>query len=78
MAMKGIRRRLDSLICGLLEGYLYKYIKIQLQKRALETTADYVLKNMLNVNSCKTRFEVLDKAMNNISIEDGLVLEFGV
>ena len=78
MTVEIIKLRLYNLIYGLLENYLYKNIKIQLQKRAFETTADYVQKNMLNVNSCKTRFEVLDRAINSISIEDGLILEFGV
>ena len=78
MTVEIIKLRLYNIIYGLLENDLYKNIKIQLQKRALETTADYVQKNMLNVNSCKTRFEVLDRAINSISIENGLILEFGV
>lgn len=70
--------RLDNLIYGLFEQRLYKNIRIQLQKRALQSTAEYVYKNMIKVNSCKTRFEVLDKAISNISIEEGLTVEFGV
>ena len=73
-----IRHRLANVIDGWFEYSLYKNIKIALQKRALESTAEYVYKNMINVNSCKTRFEVLDKAISSISIENGLTLEFGV
>ena len=78
MTGERIRHRLANVIYGLFENNLYKNIKIQLQKRALEATAEYVYKNMINVKSCKTRFEVLDKAISSISIEDGLTLEFGV
>lgn len=53
-------------------------IKMELSRRALISTADYVEKNMSNVMSVDSKYKVHDIAIKNIKIEDGLVLEFGV
>ena len=53
-------------------------IQLELAKRALKTTADYVEENMRNVVSVASRYEVHDVGISNISLQDGLVLEFGV
>ena len=78
MTLERIKQRLFNYTYNFHEYVLYKNIKVELQKQALATTTEYVRKNVLNVNSVKTRFEVMDKAISTISIEKGLVLEFGV
>jgi hypothetical protein len=54
-------------------------IKRELYRRALSQTCDYIEKNMFLVNSnFKNRYELLDDAIKNATIKDGLWLEFGV
>ncbi len=52
-------------------------IKLELQKRALAETCDYIDKNMSNVQSVTTKEEVLIQSIKNVKL-DGLYLEFGV
>lgn len=54
-------------------------IRRELYRRALRETCDYIEKNMFLVNSnFKNRYELLDDAIKNVTIKDGLWLEFGV
>lgn len=51
----------------------------ELYRRALYETCNYIEKNMYLVNSnFKNRYELLDFAIKNATIKDGLWLEFGV
>lgn len=53
-------------------------IKRELCRRALSSTADYVEKNMRDITSVNTKYKVHDESIKNITIKDGVVLEFGV
>ena len=53
-------------------------LKIELQRLATQTTAQYVLNHMATVQSVETTFQIHDRAVEQISIDNGLVLEFGV
>lgn len=54
-------------------------IKRELYRRALHETCDYIEENMLLVNSnFRNRYELLDYAIKNATIKNGLWLEFGV
>lgn len=57
-----------------------KSIDLERQFRALKTTTDYVEKNLSNVISVSSLFEVHDVAIKEISINsyDGIIAEFGV
>lgn len=51
----------------------------QLYRRARDETCDYIEKNMYLVKSnFENRYELLDYAISNVTINDGLWLEFGV
>ena len=56
----------------------YKDIDLAIQRRALESTVDYINKNMTNIQSVKNKFQVIDYALSKISNKKGLILEFGV
>lgn len=62
---------------GLREEEESKNIQLELQRRALQTTADYVERCMANVDSVPTRFKLLDLALSR-SVPHGLYCEFGV
>lgn len=51
--------------------------KMELQRRALEQTVDFIEENLMDVQSFHDRYELLDYAMGRCEI-DGLILEFGV
>lgn len=51
-------------------------IKVELQRMALISTSNYVLKNMKNISSVDSKYKVLEIAAINSKI-DGLILEFG-
>jgi len=53
-------------------------IKIERDKRALKSTTDYVEKNMKDIMSVDSKYKVHDIAIENVSIHNGVVLEFGV
>lgn len=53
-------------------------IDIRLQQRATDQTAEYVEKHMMHVNSFPHHFDVMAEAVKQITIHDGLFLEFGV
>ncbi|PCJ67703.1 MAG: hypothetical protein COA58_00785 [Bacteroidetes bacterium] len=52
-------------------------IKLQLQRRALESTCTYVEENMAHIISLESREAVLTKAIEDVKV-DGLYCEFGV
>jgi hypothetical protein len=62
---------------GLREEEESKNIQLELQRRALQTTADYVERRMANVDSVPTRFKLLDLALSR-SVPNGFYCEFGV
>jgi len=53
-------------------------IRRELDRRALRSTAEYVGEKMSYVSSVDTKYKVHDVAVNNISILEGVVIEFGV
>ena len=53
-------------------------IKYELAKRALESTANYVENNMNKLISVDTKYKVHDIASDTVTVENGIVLEFGV
>jgi hypothetical protein len=53
-------------------------IDVRMQERATDETCDYVEQHMMHLPACDTAFKVLDVALGNVSIKDGLYLEFGV
>ena len=62
---------------GLWEEDVSKNIRLELQRRALQTTADYVQTRMAHVDSVPTRFKLLDLALSRMK-PGGLICEFGV
>jgi hypothetical protein len=56
---------------------LNKDIALEMQKRALKTTVDYVEANMLNVKPVNNKFVLLEKALAEVKIS-GMHAEFGV
>jgi len=78
MRLKELKARIyDNIISILINNY-YKNIEVELQRIALNKTAEYILKNMREVQSVKTRYDVIDRAIQETSIKEGLILEFGV
>lgn len=55
-----------------------KNIRREIDKKALESTANYVVKNINNVASFDTKYKVHDFAIKNIALKNGIILEFGV
>ena len=53
-------------------------IKLELANRALRSTANYVEKNMRDTMSVDSKYKVHDIAISNVTINNGVVLEFGV
>lgn len=54
-----------------------KNIELELQRRAMITTADFVIENLLDVDCFDDKFHLLKSSINLAKI-DGLWLEFGV
>jgi predicted O-methyltransferase YrrM len=50
----------------------------ELKRRSLIETCDFVEQNMIGVESFRDRYELLDHAIKNVQIENGLWLEFGI
>lgn len=82
--LKHLQTRLYSAVRNLIREELAlreeeesKNIQLELQRRALQTTADYVERRMANVDSVPTRFKLLDLALSR-SVPNGLYCEFGV
>lgn len=55
-----------------------KNINNELARRALKSAANYIEENMAEINSVNSKYKVLDFAIGNIIIQNGLVIEFGV
>lgn len=53
-------------------------IDIRLQQRATDTTCHYIEQSMARVNAVDHPFKVLDISLGEVSVKDGLYLEFGV
>jgi hypothetical protein len=62
---------------GLWEEGVSKNIRTELQRRALQSTADYIDSRMAHVDSVPTRSKLLDLALSRMK-PGGLVCEFGV
>ncbi len=56
----------------------HAFLDARLQQRACDQTCEYIENKMMFVNSCGSNFEVLDIALKNLEIPNGLFLEFGV
>ena len=54
-----------------------KNIELELQRRAMITTADFVIQNLLDVDCFDDKFDLLHSSINLAKL-DGLWLEFGV
>ncbi|MGH7981341.1 MAG: TylF/MycF/NovP-related O-methyltransferase [Limisphaerales bacterium] len=53
-------------------------LEAELQRRAVQDTADYVSRHMKGISSFDSHLDVLSFALKQTSIPDGLYLEFGV
>ncbi len=72
--ISAVRNELDKRLLG---GS--KNIEMELQRRALESTADYVEKHMKNIDSVASNFELIQMAMNMADFsKKGMICEFGV
>ena len=69
---------LGKLISRPISNLLINNLELQLQKLATESTATYIYKNMGEAIVLKSKFEVLDYALENVNLSDGIFLEFGV
>jgi hypothetical protein len=78
MRIKKLKENMLRDIRNFLINYYYKDIEVELQRIAVNKTAEYILKNMYNVQSVKSRWEVIDRAIQETSIKEGLIMEFGV
>lgn len=72
-----IKNKLKNLVIEIINNQTYN-IKLELQKRALSTTTRYVEKFMSDAKAIDDRYKLHDFALNKISINDGIVIEFGV
>lgn len=74
---KAVRRRL----VGVQEEHAARHFKdigLELQRRALESTGEYVTQRMRHARVVQSRFELLDYALRETNSNKGLVCEFGV
>jgi methyltransferase family protein len=55
-----------------------KDLKKELQRMATQKTAEYIRNNMIAVQSVSDVYSVHNKAIDKVTINNGLVLEFGV
>jgi len=55
-----------------------KNIRLELQRRAIVETADYIRSNLSNVKSTDSTKSVHEIAINNINIKSGIIIELGV
>jgi hypothetical protein len=81
-----IKKFIRKIVSVLIKPILYevaseisKNITFELQYRALQTTVDFIKKEMKDVDSTGTNLELLDKSLSCIkNTSDGLICEFGV
>ena len=69
---------IDKMLDSIFRALIPQDIKRELARQATVSSADYIRSNMRGIQSKSTSKGVLDKAIDAISIERGLVLEFGV
>ncbi len=55
-----------------------KNIELEMNRRSLSETVDYITFKMNSINSVDSKYNVLDQAISHVSIDNGLYLEFGV
>ena len=55
-----------------------KNIHLQLQILSTSNTAKYINNNLIEISPVKNKFDVLDIALKNITLEDGEIMEFGI
>lgn len=55
-----------------------KNINSQLQKLSTLNTAKYINKNLIDIFPVKNKFDLLDIALKNITLEKGAIIEFGI
>ena len=53
-------------------------LKIQMAELAANQSAEYIMKNLCHCPSFKTRFDILEKSLSEVKINDGLYIECGV
>ncbi|MDR1373060.1 MAG: class I SAM-dependent methyltransferase [Dysgonamonadaceae bacterium] len=59
--------------------FVARNITLELQRRALSSTVDYIQKNMSKVDSVNSSLELLNISLDEVDItKNGLILEFGV
>jgi hypothetical protein len=71
---------IDRVVNKIVESYLIKNnqnIKQEFSNRSLKSTVDYIEKNMINIASVDSKWQLHDIALKNVNI-NGLYLEFGV
>lgn len=81
--IKLVKNYIKNKLRNLFYSFIYELsqdIALANQIEALLSTAEFVRKELYNISSVKTRFEVHDIAISNIKLShsDGVVLEFGV
>ena len=76
--LKGFLMKCTAPIRWALHDMLRKDITVELQRLSLLRTAEYVERTMMEADSVKSPNAVLDVAIANIALSEGLVLEFGV
>lgn len=76
-----IRPKIRAFVSSILQNYFEanysKNIDVELNKRALQTTCDYIEEKMSQVPSFPDKYKVLDLALDHVKI-DGIYCEFGV
>jgi hypothetical protein len=73
--------RLQNFIFSVLNNWQKRQTKdigYQISLRSLDSTVNYVLKNMKNIESVNTKWDLHIKALKSIRIDNGAFLEFGV
>ena len=73
-----IQRMVGELITKPLNSLVLNNTELQLQKKATETTCNYIYENLSRAKVLKSKFEVIDYALKKVSIKDGAFMEFGV
>jgi hypothetical protein len=71
---------IDRVVNKFMESYLLKNnqnIKQEFSNRSLKSTVNYIEKNMINIASVDSKWQLHDIALNSVKIK-GLYLEFGV
>lgn len=73
-----IQRIIGKIITKPLNSLFFNNTEIQLQKKATETTCNYIYEKLKNAKALNSKFEVLDYALKKTSCNEGPFMEFGV